>query len=170
MKTILLMFVVVLLSACSFSAGNIPADHFYRLPMPTPVSTAIPLGIEPVRADGIYNERAMLFVESTRPLELHRYDYHFWSQAPAKLAQSYLTACLVNPTAVNAIPDKKLTPVIESFERVLESGKAHALIKLRINQRVYEAKVTAEAMDMHATVVAYGQAMQIICEAIARDM
>lgn len=170
MKPIWLVLLMWLLSACSFSSGNLPADHFYRLPAPAAVTTAMPVSIDSVRAEGIYNERALLFVETARPLELHRYDYHFWAQTPAKLTQSYLTACLANPAADKATSVKKLTPVIESFERVLDSGKAQALIKLRINQRVYEAKVTADSMDMHATVAAYGQAMQIICEAIARDI
>ena len=64
---------------------------------------------------------------------------------------------------------KQLTPVIEAFERVLNNGQAQTVIKLRINQRRYESTVTAASMDMHATVVAYGQAMQRICEAVARD-
>ncbi|MBI3188068.1 MAG: hypothetical protein HYZ31_09440 [Gammaproteobacteria bacterium] len=174
MKQIWTVVLALMLTACGFSAGNIPADHFYRLPAAKPVVTAVPVTIQSVRADGIYNERALLFVESARPLELKRYDYHFWSQTPAKLTQSYLSTCLVYAGAEHmtdiTLQTRQWTPVIESFERVLESGKAQVLVKLRINQRLYEANVMATSMEMHDTIEAYGQAMQTICEAMARDL
>jgi ABC-type uncharacterized transport system auxiliary subunit len=174
MKYIWLVFVALCLSACGFSAGNAPADHFYRLPVPAPVSVAVAVNIAPVRSDGIYNERSLLFVEKSHPLEINRYDYHFWSQTPSKLVQTYLQSCLINSDAVK-VSDKtpqviQLTAVIESFERVIEKGKAEAVVKLRINQRVYESRIMADSMDMHATVAAYGQAMQTVCAAIAHDL
>jgi ABC-type uncharacterized transport system auxiliary subunit len=174
MKYIWLALVVLLLSSCSFSAGNTPADHFYRLPMPTQVSVAFAVNIAPVRAEGIYNERALLFVEKSYPLEINRYDYHFWSQTPSKLVQTYLQSCLTSSDVVkmpaNTQQAIQLSPMIESFERVLEKGKAEAVVKLRLNQRVYESRIMADSMDMHATVAAYGQAMQTVCEAIAHDL
>ena len=174
-KNLILLFILsTLLSACGFSGSTIPADHFYRLPAPVPSTVATVVEIKAVQADGVYHERALLFVDNTRPLELQRYSYHFWALTPAKMLQNYLQTCLVRPDTVqvsdNKQPPIQLSPVIESFERVLANDQAQAVIKLRINQRRYEATVVAESMDMHATVAAYGQAMQKICTAVANDL
>jgi ABC-type uncharacterized transport system auxiliary subunit len=170
MKYFFLLMSVSLLSACGFSGGAMPADHFYRLPVPVQSSVTKAVEIRSVQADGLYNERALLFVDTTRPLELQRYSYHFWALTPAKMLQHYLQVCLTSPQTTAVSETKQFTPVIEAFERVLHNGQAQAVIKLRINQQLYEATVAAESMDMHATVVAYGQAMQKICTAVAGDL
>ena len=174
MKYVRFLIFIPLLSACSFFGGTIPVDHFYRLPAPTPSIIATAVEITAVRTDGLYNERALLFVNAERPLELQRYTYHFWALTPAKMLQSYLQACLIQSDAAQQPDNNKsriqLSPIVESFERVLANGQALAVVKLRINQRDYASSVAADALDMHATVVAYGQAMQKICAAIAHDM
>lgn len=169
LKQLILLVAGFMLASCSLPGGNIPADHFYRLPVALPVTTATNVVIQPVRAEGLYNERALLFVEQSRPLELQRYDYHFWAQTPAQLAQHYLQGCMPQ-IAANKQPSLQLAVTITSFERVVESGKAVALVKLRINNREYIASVAANAMDMHATVEAFGAAMQQVCETAARDL
>lgn len=174
MKQIWLTIFILMLSACGFSAGTIPADHFYRLSEPVRVNVTSDVVVKSVQADGIYNERAMLFVNKNQPLELARYSYHFWAQTPARLVQGYLQGCLNKSGEMSSLDKNKqiveLNPVIESFERVLENGQAEASVKIRVNQHVYEARLMADSMDMHATVVAYSQAMQQVCEAIARDI
>lgn len=159
----------LLLTACGFSGGTIPADHFYRLPAATPVNTARVVEVKSVRAEGIYNERALLFVEQSQPLEINRYNYHFWAQTPAALVQTYLQACLGN-SGTTSQPAVQIIPAIHAFERVIDKGQAQAVIKLQINNREYAATIAADSMDMHATVAAYGKAMQQICEAVARDL
>ena len=174
MKKLWLLVFVLMLSACGFSAGNIPADHFYRLPSPVPVNVVKAVNVKSVQADGIYNERAILFVDKNYPLELNRYSYHFWAQNPSQLARIYLQGCLTDSGSAKSMDETRkvvqLSPVIESFERVLQNGQSEAVVKLRISQRVYEARVSSKTMEMHATVDAFGQALQEICVAIARDI
>ncbi|MDQ1362359.1 MAG: trans aux protein [Pseudomonadota bacterium] len=166
--------VVLTLTGCGFSAGNIPADHFYRLPVATPVNHARLVEIKSVRAEGIYNERALLFVEQARPLEVNRYNYHFWVQTPAALVQTYMQGCLNNSNAAitpaASQPAVQIHSVIHAFERVIDKGQTQAVVKLQINHRIYESTIVADSMDMHATVAAYGKAMQQVCEAVARDL
>lgn len=162
------------LAGCGFSAGNIPADHFYRLPVPTPINVSQIVDVKSVQADGIYNERALLFVEQSRPLEVNRYNYHFWAQTPSALVQGWLQACLNNPHAAQAHKNGQtvipINTVVRGFERVITNGQADVVVKLQINLHEYEMKVPAASMDMHDTVSAFGKAMQQVCEAVARDL
>lgn len=174
MKLFISSVMILILTGCGFSAGTIPADHFYRLPAATPINNVRAVEIKSVRAEGIYNERALLFVEQVQPLEVNRYNYHFWAQTPAALVQTYLQGCLNNSNEAKAHaasqPAVQITPVIHAFERVMDKGRAQAVVKLQINNREYESTIVADSMDMHATVAAYGKAMQQVCEAVARDL
>ena len=170
MKLIVLLIPVSLLLSCSFSGGSIPADHFYRLAAAESLPVKSIIDVKPIQADGLYNERALLFVEADRPLELQRYSYHFWAQPPAKMLQHYLQSCFSQPVFISSAEKRvQLTPRLVAFERKLVNGTAQAVISFQINQQQYQASVTTESMDMHATVVAYGQAMQEICQAVAKD-
>ena len=160
---------ILILTGCGFSAGNTPADHFYRLPAATPINNIRAVEVKSVRTEGIYNERALLFVEQAQPLEVNRYNYHFWAQTPASLVQNYLQGCLSNSNAANQSV-VQITPVIYAFERVIDKGQAQAVVKLQINNHEYASSVVADSMDMHATVIAFGKAMQQVCEAVARDL
>lgn len=167
------LIIVLLLSGCGFSGGSIPADHYYRLPEVATVAPVKSVMVKSVQADGMYNERALLFVEKNKPLELQRYNYHFWAQTPARMLQTYLQTCLGGVEAGSAAANQsniQLSPVIESFERILENNQAQVVVRLRMNQRSYTQTVTAESMDMHATIAAYGFAMQKICAAVAQDL
>ena len=94
----LTLSLVVLLSACQ-SAPPVPQDKYYRLTVtPGPTWTQPLLRdavfVAPLRAEGLYAERAMLYASVQRPRELLQYHYQFWSEPPALLLQEHLRASL----------------------------------------------------------------------------
>ena len=71
---------------------KLPQDHYYRLPELTGAPLAEPvfqglLGVTRMRTDGMLNERAMLYVEEQRPVEIHRSKYNYWQEVPSVLIQ-----------------------------------------------------------------------------------
>lgn len=75
--------------------GPVPEDRFYRLPVPDPVAETGPavdgtVGVARLYADGLHNERALLYVRAERPLELHRHHYDYWVESPPRMLQQHL--------------------------------------------------------------------------------
>lgn len=83
---------VLLLSACAVTPPT--PDVYYRLDLPD----APRLGdfgrsivVEPVRAQGIYSERPLLYA---RGATVQQYAHHLWAEAPALLLQDALMQAL----------------------------------------------------------------------------
>ncbi|HEY9051885.1 MAG TPA: hypothetical protein VIQ03_10105, partial [Gammaproteobacteria bacterium] len=173
-KLLLMPLCLVYLSACSISGGTIPSDHFYRLPAINIESVSnLPqaIKIKPVKVDGLYHERNILYVDQNEPLEVKRYSYHYWVETPASLIHKSLSAYL----SVNKQVDAKaaiieLIPTLLNFERLVSPGKAEAYIKFHIEvnhlsqpgrsfTKTYEARIASSSMNMHDTVSAFGEAL-----------
>ena len=77
------------LSACG--SGAVPRDSFYRLAAPiSRVGSGAPvfegtIEVPPFHAEGIINERAILYREG--PLSLAQYSYHAWIEPPSVMVQ-----------------------------------------------------------------------------------
>jgi uncharacterized lipoprotein YmbA len=87
------VLVAWVLAACS-TAPAVPEDRYYRLEVPAPTAGAAPggtIGVAPVRAGGIYTERALLYAHEGA-LEQRRFD--FWAEAPDQLVEDALLAYL----------------------------------------------------------------------------
>ncbi|MCK5092731.1 MAG: hypothetical protein KAR30_09415, partial [Gammaproteobacteria bacterium] len=78
--TILLSFMLV---ACG-SQPPVPEDRFYRLPdiqhkqtdaKPISITLSKPVKLERIDTEGLYQERAILYIDNSYPLELRRYHY-----------------------------------------------------------------------------------------------
>lgn len=187
-KTIALLLGTISLTSCGISGGTIPQDHFYRLPAVetashTPQNNII---IKPVRVDGLYYERAMLYVEQDQPLELKRYHYHYWVETPASLIHKYLNSYFLESGLMDEESKLKtahmiLNPTLLNYERIVSEGKADAYVKLHFElqsntdkdkffTRTYEARVAASSMTMHDTVSAFGKALDEIAKALVIDL
>jgi len=183
----------MMIASCSFSGGQIPADHYYRLPEASvEKNTAFKVNhflLNPVKAEGLYYERSILYVEASAPLEVKRYHYHYWVETPAKLvrkyAQSYLSqAGTISNMSVNVSShpaDIETDITITNFERIVEPGAVQSLISLRISvkyqkdperdfSKLYTAKVNAESSVMHATAAAFGKALNEIMGLFVTDL
>ncbi|MCW9012748.1 MAG: ABC-type transport auxiliary lipoprotein family protein [Gammaproteobacteria bacterium] len=187
----------LLLSACSFSGGEIPADHYYRLPV-AGINTAIAgklknniasLLVEPVQADGLYHERSILYVESATPLELGRYHYHYWVEPPAILIRKHIHSALeglgINSANANTVSPSKmdvsLTSRILGFERLVNGSDSEVLVKLKLGvrygsnpdkdwSRQYLARLAVPSQSMHDTVATFGRALDQVLAAFFSDL
>ena len=84
----------VLLVGCG-ATPPAPPDIYYRLVLPGELSAATVPPIDGtvlvtrLSADGMLEDRAIAHAAARAPQELMHYNYHFWSDAPPKLLQTY---------------------------------------------------------------------------------
>lgn len=137
---------VVALSACS--SGAVPRDTFYRLGAPAapPPMAGGPIKgtveVPPFRAQGIVNERAVLYRESAR--ELAQYNYHTWIEPPSMMASRAFIESLRAAQAFTAVAspemrqnrDYELLGDVREWEHVLpQAGGPAAAIAIDISLR-----------------------------------
>ncbi len=84
-----------------------PPTRFYELPAPTAATTADAptLVIEPLVAEGAYDDERMVYRAS--PYRLDYYDYHRWGAPPGQLVASYLEHALQGSFHTVATPDDR---------------------------------------------------------------
>lgn len=94
-RVALLVVMIVMLSSCATQAP-VPQDHFYRLAPPSVANLGFSvsgvIAVAAIRTEGIYRERSILFVDHNLPLEIQRYNYHYWQSEPSALLQEQLVA------------------------------------------------------------------------------
>ena len=192
MDRLILLFLLVLnLSACSLGGGAVTQDHFYRLPEVVLVNRGAiysNIVIKPVKATGLYHERAILFIESDKPLELQRYHYSFWSTAPAELVHNALyqglhTSGISTQTSRDLSeirPDYIIDSRVIHFERFIESHKITVEVDIEVSARNattgavwikrYHASKIVPTDDMHASAEAFGEALKGITQQLVDDL
>ena len=189
-----------LLSACGLGGAKVPQTYFYRLPAIT-LSTSPQqfshLLIRPVQASGLYHERAMLFAEQSRPLQLQRYHYHLWAEKPAELVARALYQGLHSSGIAAEVSTGRLQPEqavyidtrIEQFERLIlidgvadgatDGAKVQVALQFAVHHpnhsdrdwvKTYTAEVTPRSQQMHDSAVAYGAALQQIMQQLVADL
>ena len=82
-----------LLAGCGEQGVPVPSDRFHRLIVGAP-ETVFPspklsgtLEVERFRADGVLQNRAIVFIEHDSPNVMHQYNYHLWADAPTRMLQ-----------------------------------------------------------------------------------
>ena len=182
-----------LLSACS--TDPVPRDTFYRLgAAATPAALAggpikgtieVPL----FRAQGIINERAVLYRQSAR--ELAQYSYHAWLEPPSVMLQRAFVEGLRNAQAFTtaASPemrldrDYELTGTIREWEHVLPQGASGpaaaiaveiALRRVAGNREVlvktYRVTEPAAGESVDAAVAAFTSGLDKILAQVLADL
>ncbi len=137
---------VLALSACS--SGAVPRETFYRLGAPAapqpmaggPIKGTVE--VPPFRAQGIVNERAVLYRESAR--ELAQYNYHAWIEPASMMVQRAVIEALRTARAFTAVAspemrqnrDYELLGDVREWEHVLpQAGGPAAAIAVDISLR-----------------------------------
>lgn len=187
---------LVLLAGCGLGGANVPETHFYRLPtitLPAHPQLFSHLVIRPVQASGLYHERAMLYAEQSRPLQLQRYHYHLWAEKPAELTGRVLYQGLHSSGIAADVSRGLLQPEqavyidtrIEQFERLILADGVKVLVALQFTVRgpdngpvngtydlvkTYSAEVSLSRLRMHDSAAAYGQALQQIMQQLVADL
>lgn len=188
---------VALLCALLGSCGTVPEVpevRYYRLPpvpdLPSAEAAAFqrPLVVEPLSADGVYNEQAILY--SVKPAgSVRTYHYQLWSDPPGRLLQRRLIdtlrkarmAPLVTDRLPASEPALRLTGLINRFERVRvgeDRWKIHVGMQFRLDRdyerplllRDYRAEVDAEGTSIQATVRAFGKAIDECFASLRTDL
>ncbi len=199
-RSLAILSLLSVLTACGLGGANVPETHFYRLPtitLPAHPQQFSHLVIRPVQASGLYHERAMLYAEQSRPLQLQRYHYHLWAEKPAELTGRALYQGL-HSSGIAADVSRGLLQLeqavnidtrIEQFERlILNDGMAdgvRVLVALQFTVRgsdngqvngaydlvkTYSADVSLPGLRMHDTAAAYGEALQQIMQQLVADL
>ena len=83
-----------LLVGCGQQPVAVPKDHFYRLSI-TPSASVVRaeklegvVQVDRFGADGLFQDRAIVYAHSDTPNVLHQYRYHFWTEAPTRMLQN----------------------------------------------------------------------------------
>jgi len=136
--------VMLLLVGCQ-AAAPVPVDKYFRLTVQQAQSAQPPLlsdklYVAPLRADGPYAERAMLFASAQQPRELQQYHYQHWSEPPSVLLQEHLRASLealalaplVSDVALGEGVNFLLNGKILRLEKLTDGSQTKAVVALRL--------------------------------------
>ena len=190
------IFVLILsvnfLTACGLGGASLPQDHYYKLPALDISAQSEPhfnqLVIKPVKATGLYHDRAILYIEQEKPLELKRYHYNFWSETPANLLHNALYQGLSSSGLSQNIsrdikavrPDYVIDSRVVRFERVIHRDNVTVQVALDISVRSghdvsdqwtkrYSSQQELTTTAMHPSAEAFGRAVKDICEQLITD-
>lgn len=184
---------LLLLGGCSLSAPPVPRDTYYRILVPAPVRSDLPmlpgvLVVVPLDADGLLRERALLYSANGQAVQMRQHDYQYWIDPPPRMLQiqlidylrrSGLAAVVVAPD-LRVKADYSLSGRIKRLERLLGGGPPRAVAELElalvdsasqqlILVRSYAAEVRADDDSVAASVIALNAALAKIFESFLID-
>lgn len=134
-----------LLAACA-AGQEPPPDHYYRVDMPAagerltqPLFPGI-VEVAPLIADGLVNDRAVVYLYADEPNEVHQYTYRFWNTPPAALVQDQLIRFLrrvqvaerVVSTDLRLPADISVEGRVRHFEQVFGGTEVRVVIDLEL--------------------------------------
>ncbi len=192
-RVVFMALLCMSLIGCSLGGGPAPQDHFYKLPEVELAAQATPvfdeLVIKPVKSSGLYHERAILFIDSDRPLELQRYHYSFWSTSPAELIHNALYEGLQSSRIAKHVArdlsalraDYIIDSRIVHFERIIQDQQVSIEVALEISLRKggvagvvwtkrYSVSKVLTNTDMHQSARAFGEALKDIASRLVADL
>jgi cholesterol transport system auxiliary component len=193
----LMALTAITLAGCALAApAPAPEDHFYRLPPPSTAEiynaplVRGTLGVAPLHAEGLYQERSILYIDAASPLEIHRYHYRYWFTVPGNLIQGHLADALIaSGIAAKVIRYQPgaavkglVSGTIERFERVTGRGSDQARVTLTLTygdtdqlhtpllNKAYSATAPISGHAMDDAVAAFGTALNQIYNEFIHDL
>ncbi len=176
---LLAMFATV----CGCASPPVPDVSYYRVasidvgPKTADKHFAIPLVVDTLIADGVYNDQSILYVMSPEG-SLKAYHYQLWDESPGQMLQRRLIDTLRARNAARLVTDRLPTSIdslrisgrIKRFERVKDGDAwlARVRMELRVERGTqqeplllsdYGADVPADSDSIQATVRAFAVAM-----------
>ncbi len=144
-RILLLAFAGALLASCS--SPPVPTDTFYNL---TAGRTAMSAGgssisgtveVPPFRAEGVVNERAIIYRQTDTTQK--QYTYHYWSEPPSIMLQrSLIDAVRASKTFDQAAApefradrDYELIGTLRRLEHVVGSGSGKVVVEFDVGLR-----------------------------------
>ncbi len=151
MRFSILLCCFLTLTACS-SQAPLPTDHYYRLPELKDVNTdekrVSSISVITFQAEGLYQERAILYTEDE--IELKQYHYHHWTDSPTRLLQERLAERLrlsrISNLVLNTFEGNSeliIKGQIKAFERLQQKGSESVYVKLllKVNSNTKHAPI-----------------------------
>jgi len=191
MRRFCLMVLALSLAACG-RAPQVPTDHYYRL---TPLAesagkqrlTEEPISVEVFLAEGLYNDRAVLYSSDEYASELQQHHYYFWYTSPPHMLRDYLLQMLrdadVSPMImdVGAGGHPRISGKLMEFERRNSRGGStvNVALELRVDNpgtelplllRQYRASENINDKDMTAVVSGFNIAVDRIYREFLEDL
>lgn len=190
-RTFAILVIVAGLYACGQNP-SVPVDHFYNLnPENASVNpvwlTDKAIYVEGIRAEGIYNDRALLYSESNNGHELQQYHYHFWALPPAAMLREYLVEYLRRadsaPLVISEFRNRDglgINGRLLGFEKIIaeDNASVRVSIELRLDApgqdtprllKRYTANREVASNSVAAAVAAFNQAVDGIYEEFLMD-
>ena len=193
MRYLQLTLLLMILYACG-SAPPVPTDTFYRLTLPVQ-------GVEKHRltervihvgyfvAEGLYNERALLYTDDQNGRRLLQHHYHFWLTSPPRLLREYLVEFLrESDSASMIITDSssdetgyKISGKVLGFEiqTTGELATANVNLELKVNAggedlprfiKQYRLEENINGSSMTDTVAGFNSAVNKIYREFTSDI
>jgi len=178
----LLALSAFLLAACQ-SAPPVPENRYYRVHASSTTAPANPLlkaevAVLPLRAEGLYSERALLFSDGARTLQ--QYHYHHWLYAPNCLLQEFLADQFRQAglaTKVHGAEHRNEAPYavsgrIVNLERIAPQNKARVTLELRLDKngkRLWQQTYSTEEAMTENSIPAYVLATEHALQRITAD-
>lgn len=180
MRKPLVATLIALIVGCT--APAVPDQAYYRMP-PVAVDaaagarSALPIVVEPYRANGVYNDQAILY--ATRPDGgIKAYHYQLWDEAPSTLLQKRLiaelrargAADLVAARLPAALPALRIGGQIDQFERVRDGEGWFVRVRMELHVerdvqsaplllKSYAAEVRTDTDTIQSSVRAFARAI-----------
>jgi len=179
------------LGGCA-APGTAPEDHYYRLPAVAVEQNNSPvlkgtLAVARFTTAGLYNDRAIVYIDRRKPLEVKRYRYHYWTEVPATLLQDHLINYFRDRHFADEVVRSEwdepaqytIAARITRLDRVLDGKRIAVVAGLEVEYRaaggavqrwVYRVRATPDGTSMDATVAAFGTALERIYAQLADDI
>ncbi len=191
--TLLASVLSIMLLASCMTPHKLPRDHYYRLSSPNvkqyqqPLLTGV-VGVEEIRTDGILNERSILFIHTSNPLEIQRAQYHHWQEQPSSLIQKNMVAFFDKSKAASQVvlyePGIKVNTRVSGhllvFEREIDENKSLVNVVLELslssnsNQnfptQTYSQQLTCRDNSIEAAAESFGTALGQIYQQFMGDI
>ena len=192
MWKVCLVLILMSLMSCG-EAPPVPNDHFYRLTISSASMdkrrlTDGPIYIESFFAEGLYNDRALLFSNDEHASDLQQHHYYYWYTSPPRLLHDYLVQFMRNADVSPLIVDEsgmrgnlRITGKVVEFERrqTTAGTTANVALELRLDNpdgnlplllRQYRASVDITGKDMAAVITGFNIAVDRIYREFLEDL
>lgn len=183
-----------ILAGCGGQGVPVPSDRFHRLSVGAPStvyqtpSLAGTVEVERFLADGVLQDRAIVFVEHDNPNVLQQYQYQLWAEPPTRMLQAatveYLreahVADQVVDSDVRVEPSYTLTGEIKKLEHV-RGNSSSVLVELEYRLqdyrrgdlvwvKTYRVGKAARDASVAAATDAIGQAVADVLAMLSDDL
>lgn len=190
-RSIFIAMLLLTLTACG-TTDPLPDYRFFRLPKPSVSASAAQtkpmfdeaIEVQTFRTDGVFGERPIVYSLSAEPERLLQYHYQLWTDPPGlilqrrfvDLMQLHQLAPVISARTSPRAEPMVLSGHIERLERVKPVSEAQpwqVVVSLRLRlerhrgtqpvlERSYEERRDASGDDIHASVLAFGAAIDAI--------